>query len=95
MIKAIATLHRTNLATVIKETGGRIFNVTFVKKDGSIRNMNARLGVTTGVKGTGTPVNRSNPVMRVFDMDKAAFRTINLATTRLIKADGVGFVVTG
>ena len=92
-MKAIVTLHRTNLATVIKETNGHIFNITFRKKDGSIRRMNARTGVTAGVKGTGQPVDRRHPYMRVFDMDKAAFRTINLSTASLIRTEGYGMVV--
>jgi hypothetical protein len=38
-----------------KLLGNKFFNVTFLKKDGSLRTMTARLGVSKGVKGTGKP----------------------------------------
>lgn len=65
----------------IKKTNGRIFSVTFVKKDGSIRKMTARLGVKKDLKGVGLkfdPTERSLVV--VFDMNKRAYRMINLQT---------------
>lgn len=65
----------------IKKTNGRIFSVTFVKKDGSIRKMTARLGVKKDLKGVGLkfdPTERSLVV--VFDMHKRAYRMINLQT---------------
>lgn len=65
----------------IKKTNGRIFSVTFVKKDGSIRKMTARLGVKKDLKGVGLkfdPTKRSLVV--VFDMHKRAYRMINLQT---------------
>lgn len=65
----------------IKKTNGRIFSITFVKKDGSIRKMTARLGVKKDLKGVGLkfdPTERSLVV--VFDMHKRAYRMINLQT---------------
>lgn len=65
----------------IKKTNGRIFSITFVKKDGSIRKMTARLGVKKDLKGVGLkfdPTERSLVV--VFDMHKRAYRMINLKT---------------
>jgi len=47
--------------------GNRMFSVTFIKKDGSLRRMVARLGVRKGL-------------MVVFDMHKKEFRMINLNT---------------
>lgn len=37
--------------------GGKFFTVTFIKKDGTIRKMNARLGVTKGLTGKGMAYN--------------------------------------
>lgn len=65
----------------IKKTKGEIFSVTFVKKDGTIRKMTARLGVKKDLKGVGLgfdPTERSLVV--VFDMHKRAYRMINLQT---------------
>ena len=54
------------------ESAGRIFYAEFVKKDGSLRRMTARLGVHKGITGKGM---RYDPLERgllpVFDMDKS------------------------
>lgn len=69
-----------------------IFGVTFIKKgNGEVRNMNARMHVTKGVKGVLAPGQRRdedarNNVLTVYDMNvvestgstKGAFRRINL-----------------
>ena len=66
-------------------TAGRIFFVEFIKKDGSLRKMTARLGVHKGVNGRGM---RYDPVayglLPVFDMDKSAWRMINLNTLQRV-----------
>ena len=65
----------------IKKTNGRIFSVTFVKKDGSVRKMTARLGVKKDLKGVGLKFNPSErSLVVVFDMHKRAYRMINLQT---------------
>ena len=65
----------------IKKTNGLIFSVTFVKKDGTIRKMTARLGVKKDLKGVGLKFNPSErSLVVVFDMHKRAYRMINLQT---------------
>lgn len=65
----------------IKKTNGKIFSVTFIKKDGTIRKMNARLGVKKDIKGVGLKFNPSEKnLIVVFDMQKKAYRMINLQT---------------
>lgn len=65
----------------ILQKGGRIFSVTFIKKDGTVRRMAARLGVRKGVKGIGLKFDPSERgLMVVFDMHKREFRMINLNT---------------
>lgn len=60
---------------------GRFFRVTFRKKDGSIRNMVARLGVKKGVKGVKTLGLKYNPVVGnlaiVYSLADKGFRTVN------------------
>jgi hypothetical protein len=66
--------------------GNRMFSVTFIKKDGSLRRMVARLGVRKGVKGVGMSFNPSDKgLMVVFDMHKREFRMINLNTITELK----------
>jgi hypothetical protein len=71
--------------------GGRIFGVTFVKKDGSVRRMTCRKGVRVGVKGTGAGwgAGALKPLRTVFDMNKAAFRTIPTDRVLEIRTSGV------
>ena len=65
----------------ISETRGKIFSVEFVKKDGSKRKMVCRTGVKKGTSGKGMkydPIKKG--LLPVFDMQKGAFRMINLET---------------
>tara|TARA_R100001443_G_scaffold72693_1_gene80774 strand:- start:2524 stop:2802 length:279 start_codon:yes stop_codon:yes gene_type:complete len=56
----------------------KIFNVEFIKKDGTHRLMNARLQVKKGVKGVGLRFKpEEHNLITAFDMQKGAFRMIN------------------
>lgn len=69
---------------------GRIFSVTFIKKNGKIRRMNARFGVRKGVNGKGLSYDPEavNNVI-VFSMNDDEFRTFNLDSVLYIKNDGL------
>lgn len=73
----------------IKEFVGRtkVFTATFVKKDGTLRVMNCRLGVKKGVKGIGLSYDPfKKNLLPVYDMQKRSFRMINVSTIRSLKA---------
>jgi ribosomal protein S8E len=73
---------------VIDMMGDKIFTVTFIKKDGTVRVMNARRGVTKGVKGVGMSYNPSEKqLITVYDMQKGAFRMVNANTITELRAD--------
>lgn len=55
---------------------GRVFTVEFVKQNGEKRKMNARLGVTKYLKGTGTRITANPNNIVVFDMQIQEYRTI-------------------
>jgi len=79
---------------LLRETGGRIFFCTFIKKDGTLRRMTARVGVSKGVNGKGLkfdPAERGLVV--VYDMDKRAFRMINTGTLRRVHIAGKQYTV--
>jgi hypothetical protein len=83
-----------NLITEIKKTiGNKIFSVEFVKKDGSVREMVCRFGVTKHLKGGEL---NHNPAelghLIVFDMQKEAYRTINVNTLKRIKFEGQEYI---
>ena len=69
-----------------KELKGKFFTVEFTKKDGSLRKMNARLGVTKHLKGgTKGYDDATHNFLTVFDLGKKAYRTVNLSTVRSLK----------
>ena len=68
---------------------GKIFGATFVKKDGTIRVMNCRRGVSKGVTGVGLKFNpQDKQLLGVFDMQKDQHRFINLETLSQIRHGG-------
>lgn len=80
----------------VKESEGKIFTVEFVKKDGSVRKMNCRLGVSKDVKGVGLkfdPVKKR--LLPVYDMQKMAYRMINLNALKTIAISGNKYEVEG
>ena len=69
--------------------GNKIFTATFRKKDGSLRVMNCRLGVKKHLKGGQKSYNDDDfNYLTVFDLNKKAYRTININTLKQIKANG-------
>jgi hypothetical protein len=80
--------------TVNELQNGRIFNVTFVKQNGEIRRMNARLGVKKNLKGTGLkydPTSRGNLI--VYSMSDKGYRTIKLGSILRIKCNGTVYTL--
>ncbi len=69
--------------------GNRIFNVEFIKKDGSIRTMNARLGVTRYVKGNGPA--KPPHLITVYDMNAKAYRCFSQDRVLSIKCNKIKF----
>jgi hypothetical protein len=68
---------------------GKIFGATFIKKDGTIRVMNCRRGVSKDVTGVGLKFNpQDKQLLGVFDMQKNQHRFINLQTLSQIRHGG-------
>ena len=62
---------------IIHDTDGKIFSVSFTKKDGSHRDMTARLGVKKHLKGGERAFNPEDyNMLFVFDTHKEGYRTI-------------------
>ena len=87
-------LAREKVQSRIAGQGNKVFCVTFTKKDGTDRKMVARLGVKKGLKGGENKVVKpDNSYMTVYDMQKQAYRTLNLRTIKNIKLSGVAYDV--
>ena len=73
---------------------GRIFSVKYLKKDGSVRTMLARKGVTKGLKGGQlkyVPLEKN--MMNAWDIHKSAYRMINLDKLIEFSANGIKYEV--
>jgi len=84
-------MNRTELLrTIIKELAGeRIFSVDFIKKNGEARTMVCRLGVKSHLRGGELPFCPvEKGTLPVFDMQKQAYRMINLDTVTELRANG-------
>lgn len=74
---------------LMKKSGGKIFTVRFIKKDGTRRTMNCRLGVSKGITGKGMSFDpETREKMVVFDVKANQYRMINLDTVLKLKIEG-------
>ena len=64
-----------NLAIKLLNSNGKFLTVTFKKKDGSIRVMNCRLGVTKHLKGGVSTLDPAKYIT-VYDMQSKGYRAI-------------------
>ena len=78
---------------IIEATRGKVFSCSFVKKDGSIRKMVARLGVHKNLKGGRSAAGIHNNYITVYDMVKGAYRMINLETIITLRANRQSYEV--
>jgi hypothetical protein len=90
---------KMTIANFREWVGKSVFTVQFVKKDGTVRVMNAMLGVQKHVLGTQPEVTAKRKatltaqnMLTVFDMQKRLYRTINLETVQLLTAHGIKLI---
>lgn len=88
----ISDVELHNIVDYVRETGV-IFSATFIKKDGSLRRMNCRVGVRKYVKGVGmsyNPVERD--LLPVYDLVNRGYRTVNLKTVKSVRLGRTEYV---
>jgi hypothetical protein len=77
-----------NKEKIIELVGNKFFTISFIKKDGTLRKMNARLGVIKHLKGGKKSYNPDDfNYLTVFDLGKKQYRTVNLNTVKEVKAN--------
>ena len=82
-------MNKRKVEKLLKANAGRIFGVTFVKKDGSTRNMTCRGGVRKYVKGVGMSYNPKAYDLRVvFDLDKMQYRMVPINRVLALRIQG-------
>jgi len=85
---------RQNLFRRIKASKGRFLSVTFKQKDGTIRVLNGRTGVSVDVKGIGLsydPDDFNNAIIR--DVQIQQYRTVKQDALISAKIGGEEFIV--
>lgn len=79
---------------LINKSKGRIFTATYRKKNGELRVMNCRLGVSKGVNGKGMAYDPSLIGQKpVFDMQIKEWRMLNLETIRELNINKQKYMV--
>jgi len=86
---------RENTRKFLKKAAKKnIVSGVFIKKDGEKRTMTFRLGVKKNLAGGANKVERlDRPYLTVFDMQKNAYRTVNLRTLETLTVKGVTYEV--
>jgi len=90
------TITKNTAKKLIEESNGKIFTVTFIKKDGSLREMNCRLGVKQHRKGGELAYDpKKYNLIVVFDLQKMNYRMINALTIKQLNINSQKFTVNG
>ena len=76
----------------IKDTKGAFFTVKFIKKDGTERIMNCRLGVKKYLKGGDLPYDPVDPIAAKKQDGSEGYRMISINTISSAKISGVEYV---
>ena len=75
--------------SIIESNGGKFVSISFVKKDGTYRLINGRLGVTKYLKGG---VNKNprlnNDQLVLWECKTKSYRTVNLNAVRDVSVGG-------
>lgn len=83
------TISRFKLLSLLDGLNGRFFGVTFRKRNGELRTMNARKGVRKFAKGGAKKIGLPwQPYITVWSRNDNGYRTVNLATVQEITANG-------
>jgi hypothetical protein len=74
---------------ILSQSKGKIFSAIFIKKDGTVREMNCRTGVKKYLRGGSLSYNPSDYLnIPVFDLVKKAYRTIKCDNLISFKLEG-------
>ena len=80
----------TNLVQLIEDSDGKFVSVTFTKKDGSVRTLVGRLGVTKHLKGGESRLDPAKYIT-IFDTQNGGYRAINRETIKSVRFGGEEF----
>lgn len=76
------------LADIVTRSKGKFVTVVFYKKNGDLRKMNCRLGVTKHLKGGESTLDKSKFLI-VYDMVKEGYRAIDKKSIVSVTLGGI------
>jgi hypothetical protein len=76
------------LASIIEQSQGKFFSCQFVKLNGEVRQMTARLGVKKYLKGGKSNVD-SSKYITVFEPSSGSYKNINRDSIMSVKFKGI------
>lgn len=79
------------LDQVLLASDGKFVRVTFIKKDGSTRVLNGRLGVKKYLAG-GVSTLDAEKFVTIYDVQNKGYRAVNRETIQEVAIDGVIYV---
>ena len=80
-----------DLDQLILNSAGKFVTVRFVKKNGELRTLNGRLGVTKHLKGGVSTLN-PDQYITIYDVVNEGYRAINRETIIEVKVGGAAYV---
>jgi len=84
---------RDQIDEIIAKAGNQFASVEFVKKDGSLRKMNFRRGVTKYLRGGKSTLDGKDHLVIVYDLKAKGYRVFNKNTTKRLVVGGEEYVV--
>lgn len=75
------------LDSIILNSAGKIITVEFIKKDGSLRVLNGRLGVKKHLKGGSSTLDPAQYIT-IYDMKNEGYRAVNRSTIQSVTIAG-------
>ena len=76
------------IADFIAQSKGKFITVNFIKKDGTARTLNGRIGVTKHLKGGISTIN-TDQYMVVYDTVAQGYRSVNKDTIVSVTCEGL------
>ena len=80
------------IKSILDSNEGKMFSVTFIKKDGTERTLNGRLGVKSATGAAPTTANIPKYIT-VYDVVKHDYRNVNVETISSIKMLGAEITI--
>ena len=88
------TITSTRAKELIKESKGKIFSTTFIKKDNTIRTLTSRTGKQYTPTGKKAPYKPSDyNLIPLYDMRKKAFRMLNFKTLITLSINKTKYII--